>query len=155
MSGPFTPQLARLKAACRRAVELNGGVDGAGATAHRGRSVAGDWGNINHPAFPPADCALALDEVAVAQGHCPPILAAMASALGFVAIRLPDGMNGADELGRSLIEASAEFGDVAGSVRDATRDGKIDPREQARILTDIDEAIASLMTLKKVVEGAR
>lgn len=55
-----TPALARIKRAVRVAISRCGGVDGAGATAGRCRSVAGDWNNLNSPAFPPADCALAL-----------------------------------------------------------------------------------------------
>ena len=149
----MTPGLARIKRAVRRAVELCGGVDGAAATADRKRSVAGDWMNLNHAAFPPADCAQALDEACVAMGHVPPILSAQASELGCVLIRLPEPGAGDDALTASLIEASAEFGDVAAELRDATRDGHVDARERERIVVQVDEAIASLVRMRALAAG--
>lgn len=149
----MTPALGRIKRGCRRAVELNGGVDGAGATAQRSRSVAGDWGNLNHAAFPPIDCALALDEVAIAQGQVPPILSALAAELGHVVIRLPDAGHGTCAISTALIEASAEFGDVANEVREATRDGDVSPRESERIVAAIDEAITALVVMRGGIEA--
>ena len=49
----MNPALARIKRGVRGAIAACGGVDGAGATAERCRSVAGDWNNLNHQAFPP------------------------------------------------------------------------------------------------------
>lgn len=146
----MSPALARIKRMVRVAIDHCGGVDGAAATAERGRSVAGDWNNLNHRAFPPLDCALALDEVAVARGLSPAILSAYAAELGHVAIRLPDCGGGEDALTRALVDASAEFGDVATELREATRNGSIDPREQERIVRAIDEAMASLARMRAV-----
>lgn len=145
------PAVARLKRAVMRAIELNGGIDGAAATAERKRSVAGDWHNRNHAAFPPLDCAFALDEVAVIQGQYPPILSAFAAALGHVVVRLPEA-GGDDALTHALIECSAEFGDVAQEVREATRDGEVSPRERERIITAIDEAITALVAMRQGLE---
>lgn len=146
-----SPALARIKRHVRRAVELCGGVDGAAATAERGRSVAGDWANLNHRAFPPIDCALALDEVAIALGGVPPILSALAAELGCVAIRLPEAVHGECALANAMIAASAEFGDVAHEVRDATRDGAVTAAERARITDAIDEAMTALVELRAMV----
>ena len=49
--------LARIKRAVREAVSGCGGVDGAGITAGRKRSVAGDWNNLNRQSW--AMCASA------------------------------------------------------------------------------------------------
>ncbi|PKB19635.1 hypothetical protein B0I00_1874 [Novosphingobium kunmingense] len=147
----MSPALARIKRQVRAAVDACGGVDGAAATAERGRSVAGDWHNLNHRAFPPLDCALALDEVAVARGLTPAILTALAAELGHVAIRLPDCGAGEDALTRAMVEASAEFGDVARALCEATRDGEIKAREADGVVVQIDEAMAALVRMRAVL----
>lgn len=149
----MTPARARLKRAVREDIGGCGGVDGAGATTERSRSTAGDWNNLNHDAFPPADCALALDEVCLAQGRRPAILYALAAELGHVCIRLPDPGMGADALSAALIDASAEFGDIATEVREATRDGSVSPAERDAIVRQIDEAIEALVRMRAVVSG--
>lgn len=153
MSAPLTPAQARIKRKVRQAIHQCGGVDGAAATAERGRSVAGDWGNLNHPAFPPLECAHALDEACIAQGQVPPILSALAAELGHVVIRLPDCGEGVDALTGALIDASAEFGDIATEVREATRDGNVNAAERDRIIAQIDQAFASIARLRAVVAG--
>lgn len=144
--------LARLKSAVRRAIGLNGGIDGAAATAQRRRSVAGDWNGQNTGVYPPLDCAFLLDEVAVISGQHPPILTALAAELGHVVIRLPE-CGGDDQLAHALIDASAEFGDVAQEVREATRDGSVSPRERERIVSAIDEAITALVVMRNGLEA--
>lgn len=145
--------LVRLKCAVADAIDLCGGGDGAAATVERKRSVVYDWGNSNHPAFPPLECAWRLDRIAVAKGQRPEILHRLAAELGHVAVRLPDPGCGDDAIGRALIDASAEFGDIAAEVRDATRDGAIVPAERDRIVAQIDEALASLTRMRAVVTG--
>jgi hypothetical protein len=147
------PALARMKRAVREDIARCGGVDGAGATASRSRSTAGDWNNLNHDAFPPLDCAMAMDEVCVAQGNAPAILMAMAAELGHVCIRLPEAVISHGDLSDALIDASAEFGDIAGEIRDATRDGAVNRKERDRIIGQIDQAVASLARLRAVVEA--
>lgn len=147
------PAVARLKAAVRRAIELNGGIDGAGATAHRARTTAGEWNGEHTGVYPPLDCAFLLDEVAVIAGKHPPILTALAAALGHVAIRLPAPDHGDDKLAHALIEASAEFGDVAQEVREATRDGVVSGRERERIVNAINEAITALVVMRNGLEA--
>lgn len=145
--------MARIKRGVRAGIDRCGGVDGAAATAERCRSVAGDWHNLNHKAFPPLDCAFALDEVMVAMGQRPELLSAYAAELGHVCIRLPEGGHGEHALSAGLIAASAEFGDIASEVRDATRDGTISARERGRIVAQIDEAMASLASLRALAEA--
>lgn len=151
MSGAPSPALARIKRAVRAGVDWCGGVDGAGATAGRSRSVAGDWHNLNHAALPPLDCALALDEVAVARGAAAPILSAYAAELGYVCIALPRAGEPECGITAALVSASAEFGDIAHAVRDATRDGRVNHAERGRIIEQIDEAQASLAVMRAAV----
>lgn len=146
--------IARLKRAARDAIHHCGGIDGAAATVERSHSTVGDWNNINHRAFPPLDCAFALDEVAVARGLRPELLHRYAAELGFTVTQLLDLGSGLESLTSALIAASAEFGDIAAEVRDATRDGEVNLSERDRIVAQIDEAQASLAKLRAVVTGA-
>ncbi len=81
----------------------------------------------------------------------PPILSALAAELGHVVVRLPDCGEGIDALTGALIDASAEFGDIAAEVRDATRDGTINAGERERIIEQIDEANRAIARLRAVV----
>lgn len=79
-----------LKVAARAAIAACHGVEAAASYAGRASSTAGLWNNLHKSDLPPVDCALALDEVAVASGKAPPITAAMAHALGFVLVDPPE-----------------------------------------------------------------
>lgn len=147
----MNPALARIKRAVREAVADCGGVDGAAATAGRKRSVAGDWNNLNHDAFPPLDCALALDEVCVAREARPAILFAYAAEMGHVCVRLPDA-RAEGGLNDALIDASAEFGEISAEVREATKDRKVCAKDRDKIIPQIDHAMASLARLRAVVD---
>lgn len=133
------------------AINLNGGIDGAAATAGKCRSLAGNWNNLNQPDTPVIADAIALDEVGISQGKSPAILSAYASALGYVAIKLPDAGIAGDSLTSTLIEASAEFGDVAGAVHEATHHGEVGAIDRENIVKQIDEAQAALARLRAVV----
>ncbi|KLE32439.1 hypothetical protein AAW00_13480 [Aurantiacibacter luteus] len=143
----------RIKRAVRAAVQLCGGVDGAGATAGRSRSVAGDWNNRNAAIFPPADCAFALDEACLISGGGLPILSALAAELGAVVIVLPDADAGEDALSGAFVEAAAEFGDVSQRLRDALADGRLESHERAALVAEIDEAQAALARLRHLASG--
>lgn len=143
--------LGRIKRAVREAIGACGGVDGAGMTAGRSRSVAGDWNNLNHSAFPPLDCALALDEVAVTRGDGTPILSALAAELGHVLYKLPEVQAGPSDLSTALIDACAEFGDISDAIRAALADAKVCATDSTRITKQIDEAMQSLVRLRVVV----
>lgn len=148
------PSLARIKRGVRASIELCGGGDGAAATAGRRRSTAYEWNNLNLEVFPPLDCAFALDEIAVAQDRAPPILHAYAAELGHVAVRLPYAAGaGNDALTDALIDVSAEFGEIALEVREATRDGIVDNDERDAIARRIDDAVAALARMRAVVRA--
>lgn len=142
---------ARLKRAVRAAIEACGGIDGAAATAERQRSVAGDWNNLNHRAFPPLDCALALDEVCVAGGRRPEIAHRYAAELGGVFVLLPPAALEGEAEAAALFEAMQEFGEVAGAIRDMLADGVREPHERDRVVREIDDAQAKLARLRGIV----
>lgn len=145
----------RLKRAVRQAVHLCGGVDGAGATADRSRSVAGDWNNLHHGAFPPADCALALDEIAVAAGHLPPITSALARELGGVFVPHVDALADESSIAGMVMGLSKELGDVAGSISAALADGTVTPLEADAALHELDGMARQQACLRAVLENIR
>lgn len=147
--------LARIKVkGVKAAIHANGGIDGAAATVEKGRSVVGDWNNRNHDALPALGCAFALDEIALAATGRAPILQALAAELGHVAILLPDAAASEDRIVMALCEATAEFGDIAGAVTEALRDGARTAVENDTILAQIDEAQAALARMRLLVAGA-
>lgn len=149
----MTAQRGRIKRAVRHGVQLCGGVDGAAATADRSRSVAGDWNNLNHAAFPPADCALALDEVAVAQGHLPPIVSAMARELGGVFVPHIDVAADEGSLGGLVMQLSKELGDVAGAIHAALADGECSPAEAEAALRELEDLARRQSQLRAALES--
>lgn len=145
----------RIKRAVRQAVHLCGGVDGAAATAERSRSVAGDWNNLNHPAFPPTDCALALDEIAVSQGHLPPIASALARELGGVFVPNVDALADEGTLAGMVMQLSKELGDVAGEIAKAMADGVVTPDEATGALDQLDDLARVTSQLRAALESIR
>lgn len=147
--------LARIKVkGVKGAIAANGGIDGAAATVEKGRSLVGDWNNVNHAALPNLPQAFELDQVSLATSGKAPILHALAAELGHVAILLPDASASEDRLIMALCEATAEFGDIAGAVTEALRDGARTGPENDAILAQIDEAQAALARMRLIVAGA-
>lgn len=131
----MTPERARLKLAAQAAVDRCGGIDGAAATVGRGRSVAGDWHNINHASLPPLELALLLDKVAVARGMAPAITQALAVELGLVLVARPDAADGvAGNVEKLVLRLAEEFGVLAREVSVALDDDRITAAEAAKAL---------------------
>lgn len=151
---PLAPSVwARLKQAVRRAIDRCDKIEGAQQTTGRG-TVVGDWNNINTQAFPPIDCALAMDEIALIKGERPEIAHAYAAALGGVFIQLPDFGAGDDVLAGALAEATAEFGDVARRIVEAQRDGVTTAAEREAIVAEGQEALVALQKVILLARGA-
>lgn len=154
----MTPALARIKRGVRRGIELCSGIDGAAATADRSRSVAGDWNNLNARVFPPLDCALAIDEVAVAHGQTPPIASAYARELGGVFVPLPDSAADPETLAGMVMQLSGRLGDLSREMATALADGTVTPAEARRLIdlqADLDATSAQLrQALTVMAEGS-
>lgn len=140
-----------MKRAVRAAISACGGIDGAAATVSKSRSLVGSWHNTNQADMPTLGDALAIDEIAVIDGRTPAILTAYAAELGHVAIRLPDAGLCEDAVTGAMIEASAEFGDIAARLRDATADKRFERHEREAVAAEIDEAQAALARMKALV----
>ena len=155
----MTPALARLKAKVREAVERCGGVDGAGATAGRSRSTAGEWMNRQSPAFPPADCALALDEAMVSQGHMPPITAALARELGGTFVFLPEGAPDSATMHALLADQARVSGELTSDLAAMLADGVKHPAEARAAMVPAERLLAVLVQmiaeLRTIADGGQ
>lgn len=150
-------QQARLKRGVRMQVSQCGGVDGAAATTQRSRSTAGDWMNLNSGSFPPLDCALALDEVAIAEGREATIIKAYARELDGVFVRLPDCAADPDSLAGLVMELTGALGDISQEMRAALGDGAVSAAEAGKLLDlqhEHDAVSAQLrMALTRIAQG--
>lgn len=131
----------RLKQAVRSAIHACGGIEGAAATVEKSTSQVGRWNSLNDADLPTLGDALLLDEIALAAGKVPPILAKLARELGHVVIRLPEAAHGEQALPVHVMQLVEEVGDVSHRVRDALADGTVREREAAAIETELDELI--------------
>lgn len=142
---------ARIKRGVRGAIAACGGIEGAAATIGKSASLVGTWNNRNDCSTPTLSDALAMDEIAVIEGRVPAILTAMAVELGHVVIRLPECAADGDTVTDALVDASAEFGDIATTLRDRTAcDGVLDRADTEALCREVDEAIVKLVTLKSI-----
>lgn len=149
---PLSPAVrGRCKRAVRTAVEHCGNISGAAATCERKDQSVGEWHATATQSFPPVDCAMAMDEVALANGQRAEILHRYAAELRHVAIPLPEGAAAADAEALALMEAAAEFGDVAGAVRDMLADGLRERHERDRVTARIDDLLPVLVRLRAIV----
>jgi len=142
--------LARFKTTMIDVFDWLGGKEGVAKTAERSPSTVGDWRNINNTVFPPLDRAYVLDRTLMAMGQRPEIAHRYVAELGGVLFFLPEA-TGEEALNAALIDVSAEFGDISGELRDATRDGVFCARDSDKVVLQIDEAAASLARLRAVV----
>lgn len=122
-----------LKLAVRNTIKACEGIDKAGKVAQRSQSTAGLWNNLSGRDMPPIDCALAMDQLAVANGKPAHITAAMAAELGLVLIDLPDAVEVAVCWNRMLADMATEQADLLGGLLRDLADRQIKPHEaQAR-----------------------
>lgn len=143
----MTPALARIKCAVRHTVERCGGADGAGATAQRSRTTAGEWMNRNHSAFPPADCVFALDEAMVTMGERPEITAALCRELGGVFTPLPAPSASPAQLHGMLAEHCRQAGDLQGELAAALADRDVGRDEAEAALKPAEQLLAVLVSM--------
>lgn len=151
----LSPLEARLKLVVQTAVEANGGSDGAAHTSVRKAQTVREWTNSNHGAFPPADCALAMDKVCVAQGKLPPITCAMARELGGVFLPNIDALADEGSLAGMVMQLSKELGDLAGSISSALADGVVSPIEADVALRELDDMTRRQAQLRAALEAIR
>lgn len=150
------PALARIKRAVRGAVAVCGGIDGSAATADRSRSVVGDWNNLARPIFPSLDCAVALDEIAVARGDLPPITAALARELGGLFVPHIDAGAVPGSAPGLVMQLATRLGEVSSVTSLAlANDGVIDAAEADAILRALDGHDRASAQFRQVLTAIR
>lgn len=148
--------LGRIKRAVRAAVGFCGGIDGAAATVSRGRSTVGEWNALAHSAYPPLDCALALDEIAVSRGELPPIVVALARELGGVFVPHVDACADQGSAAGLVMQLASRLGEVANeTAADIADDGVIDAIEADAILRKLDAMDRVSAQFRQVVTAIR
>ena len=143
----------RLKQAVRKAIALCGGIEGAAATVEKSTSQVGRWNAMGEGDLPTLGDALALDEIAIAHGKVPPILAKLARELGYACFRLPTAPQGSDALPLHVMQLVEEVGDVSHRVRDALADGEVRAREAEGIESELDELIDKAVQARAFVRA--
>lgn len=153
------PNLVRarsLKNATAELVALLGGIEGAGATLERGKSVVGRWANRSDLEHWIGIADLAALEAVAGRAVVTELLCKLAGGLFVPHIDLA-----ADEgsVGWLVMRLSKELGDVSGSIAEAySDDGDIDGPEAAAALAqldDVDTVSAQLRAVlgRRIAEG--
>lgn len=133
---PASVRARLLKAATGELVALLGGIEGAGATLERGKSVVGRWVNRNDAEHWIGIADVAALESVAGRAVVTELLCKLAGGLFVPHIDLA-----ADEgsVGWLVMRLSKELGEVSGVVADAGADGEIDAGEAASGLAQLDD----------------
>jgi hypothetical protein len=137
--------------AVRQAIGTCGGIDAVASALHYSTSHVGSWNCQTDKDLPGIEQALDLDDLSISCGGRAEILRAMATRLGHVVFRLPEGFGNAEAVTVQLAKATGEFGDIAQAVVAALGDGEIDGREAGLIAHQIDEAMEALVKMRALV----
>lgn len=146
-----------LKTAVRKAIASCKGIDKAAAAAGRSQSTAGLWNNLSQRDMPPVDCALAIDELAMANGDAPAITAAMAAELGQVLVALPAAPMSVGCWNAAIADLATEQADLLGGLLRDIADRKIKPHEAEGRRRDAQALLAVVveidLRLRAIAEG--
>ena len=152
----MTPRQTRGKIAVRAVIDACGKIAGAADETRRSTATVGDWNNNEKPVFPPADCALAMDEYAQGRGLGTPVTEWLARELGKVLFDLPQVVPTGAELTAMAASFSGESGEALKALLTALADGRVTGREatpaRAQIADVIRVAVAIDAALA-VIEG--
>jgi hypothetical protein len=150
-----------LKAATRRLMKACGGQEGAAATIYEAKGVRprqqrlSDCGNERHPDYLRLDEVGHLEDVAERDRSWPHITRALASRQGFLLTAIPTGCPTSRDWLREQAALSQDVVDVTGRIATAlSDDGAVTAEETGDLITEIDEAMAKLATLRAMAQEA-
>ncbi|MBN8843279.1 MAG: hypothetical protein J0H88_08520 [Sphingomonadales bacterium] len=146
----MTPRQTRGKIAVRAVIDACGKIAGAADETRRATATVGDWNNNEKPIFPPADCALAMDEYSQGRGLGTPITDWQARELNKVLIDLPQVVPNAAELHAMLAVFSGESGEALQTMLGALADGKFTAAEA----TPARAAVADVIRVAVAIDAA-
>lgn len=144
----MTPDLRRLKLASKASIKAAGGLEAVAHDLGKCTTQVGRYGDPNAPGnFMTLDQAATVEQI----GGEPAIARFFAALTGHALYAVPSAIDGEDAVFAAMIAASAEFGDVASALREATRDGVLDEADRKRVTEQIDEAVSALMAMRALV----
>lgn len=143
----MTPRQTRGKKAVRAVIDACGKIAGAADETHRATSTVGDWNNLEKAVFPPADCAVAMDEYSVARGEGAPITEWQARELNKVLIDLPQVLPSRIDLHAMLATFSGESGEAIKALLTALADGSVSAAEATPARADMAAVIRVAVTI--------
>lgn len=147
-----TPQQARAKRVSRTAVEICGGQHATAAIdGMPGKSQVGRWQSLNDPDLPRIDYAIAMDQVAVAEGREPPFATLFAIEAERVLIAPPAAEPGRAGWLARMSALATTSGELHGEFCQALADGSLCDRDREelrgeimRLMTELAAADAAL-----------
>lgn len=150
-----------LKSATRRLMKACGGQEGAAASIAEAKGVRprqqrlSDCGNDRHPDYLRIDEVRYLEEVAERDRSWPHITRALATRHGFLLVAIPSGPSSAADWLKEQAALSQEVVDVTTHIANGLADdGTINGLEGTALLSEIDDAMAKLATLRAMAEEA-
>ena len=157
----MTPEQISLKRATGEMIKGCGGLEAAAAFCRVGKTVLGDNASTSRSdSFVAIDVVQDLEPLARARDGWPHVTRALAAAMGFALVQLPDAIPQGRDLLLWLAKLSKEHGDVAHSVCAALADHRVEGSEATAIRRQLREQIEVAVQLDAVLaaieaEGAR
>lgn len=150
-----------LKSATRRLMKACGGQEGAAASIAEAKGIRprqqrlSECGNDSHPDYLRVDEVGHLEDVAERDRSWPHITRALATRHGFLLIAIPTGPSSSSDWLKEQAALSQEVVDVTTHIANGLADdGKINGLEGAALISEIDDAMAKLSTLRAMAEEA-
>jgi uncharacterized SAM-dependent methyltransferase len=136
-----------LKAATRKVIKQCGGLEMAARETRVGVPTLSDYQNTGN-----MECFIPVDVLAdlMSASESTTVLDVLAIQLGCIMVRIPD-LKGQPILSAQLARILKETGDVLAGAGQALTDNKLSPREAAKLVTQIDEALASMVQFRNSI----
>lgn len=145
---PLSKDELVLAAATKQAIKAAGGLEDCARETGLSTSQISRCSSRDHRDSLTLRAAVTIDDLSHGAPGAPHILRAFGRLMNCVVIPMPDGPADADGLLQSVMELTAELGDVAQSIRAALSDSVITDREREAALDQLDELDAASATLR-------
>lgn len=143
----------RLARATKMAVKIAGGLDDCAAETGKSTSQLSRCCSPEHVDSITIRDAVVIDSIGFGKAGHPAILNTYARLLGGVYVQLPTGPDDPEGVTASLMEMTAELGDVAAEVRRAlSNDGAVDAKEAMAILDHLHELEGKSATMRVLLQ---
>jgi hypothetical protein len=153
----MTPETLALKRATAEMLKGVGGLEAAAGFCRVGKTILGDNQSVNRPdSFVALDVIADLEPLARDRDGWPHVTRALAAAMGFVLVKLPEAPATNADLLNLIGRHAKEGGDVSQAVCTSLADGvmrrpdaraiRTEIRQQMEVLAAMDAALAAIET---------